>query len=289
MGTADGTVRVMPGDLVLIDGEAGPGHISVFDSGLLRGDGCFEAMRSYQGRLFAFSEHYQRLQASAAALGISVPDRARLQSWSQEVAADGGDCIVRVVLTRGGQIPGRETPPRCVVISHAVPAPSPGLALASIPAPWHPAGRPWELAGVKTISYAPNQAATRRAQAAGYDDAMLLSDEGLALEGPTFSIAWVLAGKIETPELGLGILDSITRRFLVGICAERDIALSEGRYHVSRLGGATEVLAFSTVKEVSAVRRLDGWTYPEGPVVITLRKAYRDTVQPSAPQLTTGR
>ncbi|HSL25240.1 MAG TPA: aminotransferase class IV, partial [Acidimicrobiia bacterium] len=216
------------GGLVLIDGEPGPGLISVFDGGLLRGDGCFEAIRSYRGRLFAWPEHLARLHLSAHALGIRVPDTHRLQSWAEEVAADGGDCIVRVVLTRGGEIPGRVTPPRCIVLSHPVSAPGPELSLASIPAPWHPAGRPWELSGVKTISYAPNQAATRRAAAAGCDDALLLSGEGIVLEGPTFSIAWVRAGSVETPGLDLGILDSITRRFLIEICAERGIRLAEG-------------------------------------------------------------
>jgi branched-subunit amino acid aminotransferase/4-amino-4-deoxychorismate lyase len=145
------------------------------------------------------------------------------------------------------------------------------------------------LSGVKTISYAPNQAATRRAVAAGCDDALLLSGEGIVLEGPTFSIAWVRAGSVETPGLDLGILDSITRRFLIEICVERGIRLAEGSFPRSRLAEATEVLALSTVKEVSAVRRLDDRSYPDGPMRVTLGDAYREMVQASAPQSTTGR
>ncbi len=142
--------------MVLIDGEPGDGTFSVFDDGLLRGDGCFEAVRSYNGRPFAWEEHYLRLTASAGALGIPVPAATDLDNWVGRVAEEGGDCIVRVVLTRGGTVPGHALPSRCIVMSHPVPMVPAGLSLFPVRAPWHPAGRPWELSGVKTLSYAPN-------------------------------------------------------------------------------------------------------------------------------------
>ena len=99
-------------------------------------------------------------------------------------------------------------------MSHPLPAPKAELSLLAVPAPWHPAGRAWELSGVKTISYAPNQAATRLAGEAGFDDALLLSDSGTILEGPTFSFAWIVGGVLETAGIDLGILDSITRQLI---------------------------------------------------------------------------
>lgn len=284
----------MPPDLVLIDGQSGDGRLSVFDDGLLRGDGCFEAIRSYDGRPFAMAEHYRRLTASAGALGISVPAATDLEDWIERVAAAGGDCIVRVVLTRGGTVPGHTFSSRCIVMSHPIPSPLTGLSLSPLTAPWHPAGRSWELSGVKTISYAPNQAASRLARASGYDDALLLSDSGTILEGPTFSFAWVVDGVLETAGLDLGILDSITRRLLIADAPVAGIEIVEGRFDVARLDVATEAMAISTVKQVAPVTRVGNWTFASGDVAGTLNAALSERArsgeaQANAPQFTTGR
>ena len=74
--------------------------------GFLRGDGCFEAIRSYDGRPFAWEEHYHRLTASAGALGHTGSPLSDLLGWVEEVAAAGGDCIVRVVAHKGKHRPG---------------------------------------------------------------------------------------------------------------------------------------------------------------------------------------
>lgn len=284
----------MTTDLVLIDGESGDGRLSVFDDGLLRGDGCFEAIRSYAGQPFAMGEHYRRLTASAGALGIPVPAESDLGDWVAKVAAAGGDCIVRVVLTRGGTVPGHALPSRCIVMSHPIPPVLPGLSLLPVPAPWHPSGRSWELSGVKTISYAPNQAATRLARQRGYDDALLVSDSGTILEGPTFSVAWVVDGVLETSGLDLGILDSITRRLIIADSPMLGVEVVEGRFDLNRLEAATEAMAISTVKQVASVAQVAAWTFDAGPVAATLNEALSNRArsseaQATAPQFTTGR
>lgn len=284
----------MSSDLVLIDGQSGDGRLSIFDDGLLRGDGCFEAIRSYSGRPFAMDEHYRRLSASAAALGISVPAATDLGEWVERVAAAGGDCIVRVVLTRGGTVPGHGSPSRCVVMSHPIPSAAHELSLLPVPAPWHPAGRPWELSGVKTISYAPNQAASRLARQSGYDDALLLSDSGAILEGPTFSFAWVVDGILETVGLELGILDSITRRLVIADSPIVGIEVVEGRFDLLRLDHASEAMAISTVKQVAPVGRVGDWTFAPGDIAARLNAALSNRAgsghaQATAPQFTTGR
>ena len=275
--------------LVLIDGEPGDGRIPVFDDGLLRGDGCFEAIRSYGGRPFALEQHLTRLAASAAALRIPLPPVTRIAGWVEVVAAAGGDCVVRIVLTRGTTVPGHQRPPRCIVISHPIPAPAAELTLLPVAAPWHPAGRAWELSGVKTISYAPNQAATRLAREAGFDDALLLSDSGTILEGPTFSFAWVVDGVLETAGVDLGILDSITRRWVIAESPAIGIKVIEGRFDIGRLTSATEAMAISTVKQVASVRAVGDWSYPIGEVAATLNDALSQRAQATAPQITTGR
>jgi branched-subunit amino acid aminotransferase/4-amino-4-deoxychorismate lyase len=266
---------------VLIDGIADDGALSVFDGAVLRGDGCFEAIRSYGGRPFAFDRHYERLLRSAAALGLDVPPRGDLGSWVRQAAAGEGDGIVRVVLTRGGTVPGHADPGRCVVLWHPLPVTPDVLRLFPVTAPWHPGGANWELAGVKTISYAPNQAASRHAVAEGFDDALLLSREGMILEGPTFSIAWVCDGVVETPELSLGILASVTVGIVSELCEQLGLKLSEGRYGLDRLESASEVMALSTVKEVVPVSAVGSAKFESGPITASLANAYRQAVQAS--------
>ncbi len=274
--------------LALIDGDPGQEALSIFDGAVLRGDGCFEAIRSYQGRPFAFAEHYARLSRSAAAMQIPVPSASVLSAWVEACAEDGGDCIVRVVLTRGGSVPGHDRPSRCVVLWHSLPNQPSLLYLHAIPAPWHPGGEEWELAGVKTISYAANQAATRRAHEVGADDALLVSRAGHILEGPTFSVAWMVAGELETPSLDLGILESITRAFVLDDCARLGIAVREGRFPLGRLMEADEVIALSTVKEVTPVGQVGSHVFIPGEVGERLVAAYQRRVQETPSHASTG-
>jgi branched-subunit amino acid aminotransferase/4-amino-4-deoxychorismate lyase len=171
---------------------------------------------------------------------------------------------------------------------HQLPTPIHDLSLATVAAPWHPGGEMWELAGVKTLSYAANQAATRLAQETGAHDALLISRAGEILEGPTFSVAWVREGVFETPSLDLGILESITRGFVLKGCRQVGVPVSEGRYLLDRLQGASEVMALSTVKEVMPVLAVDDLRFAPGPVALELTRFYRSLVQLTPSQTTTG-
>ena len=101
---------------------------------------------------------------------------------------------------------------------------------------------------------------------------------GLVLEGPTFSVAWVRDGVLETPALDLGILDSITRRVVLE-GARGEGGRGRGMFDLDRLLGADEALAFSTVKEVTPVTEVDDRNYPVGEVSIKLVEAFTARVQ----------
>ncbi|MDH3308936.1 MAG: aminotransferase class IV, partial [Acidimicrobiia bacterium] len=260
---------------VSVDGVRADNHaVSVFDWAFLRGDGCFEAIRSYQGRPFQVEAHVDRLARSASALRLELPDLHAVTSWIQGAAEASGDAVIRVVATRGGA-PWADAPPRVVVLGEPVPDVPESLVLAGVPAPWHPAGRQWDLAGAKTLSYAPNLSAARLAREGGAHDALLLADDGTILEGPTFSIAWVADGVIETPGLDLFILDSITRRVVLGLARELDVEVRQGSFNIARLGSSDEVFAMSTIKEVAPVGQVDDAVFEAGPVTRRLRKAFR--------------
>lgn len=263
---------------VLINGSPSEGTIPVTDSSVLRGDGCFEVLKAYGGRPFALDEHLDRLQGSATALGIDLPDRTSLEEWIEKTAAELVDGAVRVVVTRGSSVPGLDAPSNVIVFGHSSAGGDEPGSLYPLTAPWHAAGVDWDLAGAKVISYAPNMAASRRAQAEGFEDALLLSTDGVILEGPTFSVGWVVDGRLETPGLALGILDSITRRIVLEIAGDIGIEVSEGEWGLDRLESATEVSAWSTIREVQPVVAVGDRRWEPGPVTERLRAAFMDRI-----------
>jgi branched-subunit amino acid aminotransferase/4-amino-4-deoxychorismate lyase len=259
---------------VLVNGVEADGVVPVTDSSVLRGDGCFEVIRSYAGRPFALDEHIARLEASAGALDIPLPGRDELRQWIEQAAASCGDCVVRVVVTRGSAVPGTDGDPNVIVFGHRSGKSEGPATLLPVPAPWHAAGVDWELAGAKVLSYAPNMAATRRAVAEGFGDALLVTPEGVILEGPTFSVAWVVEGVLETPGLDLGILDSITRRVMLDMASELGLEFVEGTWDLGRLDHAQEAMALSTVREIQPVSAIGLRRFHEGPVTADLARLF---------------
>ena len=259
---------------VLINGEESVGTIPVTDSSVVRGDGCFEVMKLYDGRPFGLEEHLDRLQRSAAALGIELPPRAKIRDWVLTVSTDQGEGLVRVMVTRGSSVPGVDGRSNVIVFGHLGPIIAPSSRLFPVSAPWHAAGVDWDLAGAKILSYAPNLAASRRAREEGFDDALLTSRDGVVLEGPTFSIAWVVGGVLETPTLDLGILDSITRRVVLEEAERMGLEVVEGSWYLGRLAEASEVMALSTVREVQVVSEIGELSFDAGPVTSKLADAF---------------
>lgn len=266
---------------VWVNGALSDGRIEVTDSSVLRGDGCFEVMRAYDGEVFAAADHLDRLEKSARQLEISLPAREDILSWIEAAAAEEPNGAVRVVVTRGSAIPGEDQDPVVVVFAHRWSPGPEAVGLGPVRAPWHSAGEDWELSGAKVLSYAPNLSATRAARADGFDDALLVSTGGVILEGPTFSVGWVCDGVLETPALSLGILDSITRRHVLDLASGEGIVTVEGSWDLGRLEAADEVLAVSTIRQVQAVSRVGDLDYEPGPVTLRLSRSYAQLVSSS--------
>ena len=266
---------------VLIDGVPVPDDraaISVFDWGLQRGYGAFEVIRSYGGVAFRADAHLDRLAASAAALGMTLPPVDDLSAWVAGQAAEGGDCLIRVIATSGSRDPLFRSPPRVIVIIEPVPAVPPGYRVVPLAAPWAAGGVASELTGAKTLSYAPNIRATEEAMEAGFHDALLLSRDGHVLEGPTFSVAWFREGHMETSAMDLGILGSITRVAAIEAAGRLGMDVVEGRFPLERLLGADEVVALSTVKEVLAIVAVGDVVFPAGAQGERLAKEFHEVV-----------
>jgi branched-subunit amino acid aminotransferase/4-amino-4-deoxychorismate lyase len=210
------------------------------------GDGAFETIGVWGGRAFRVTDHLQRLCRSLGAIGLPVPDPAPIAA-DIDVVLDGigeVDAMLRVLVTGWGT--------RVVTLA-SQPVRPPTRYLVPAPAPWiRPLGT-YGPAGAKTMSVAPNMAATRAARAVGADDALLIANEGWVLEGPTFAVLWVADGVLRTPAVDLGIIDSVTRRTLLELA---EVPVEEGRWALDDLAGASEIMLSSSLRDVEAVRRL---------------------------------
>lgn len=252
--------------LAWIDGRVTPladAALPLATEGLLRGDGAFETVGVWDGQPFRLESHLERLVGSLRALALPPADTGRLR----EAVADllerfgSGDGMLRVTVLAGGTH----------VVTVASQPVRPDIAvLSSRPAPWiRPLGS-FGPAGAKSLSYAPNMAALRAAQAAGADDALLVSLEGWVLEGTTFAVLWVREGVLRTPSVELGIIDSISRAALLEAARSEGLTVEEGRWPLEELAQASEVLVCSSVRPCTAIRRLDHWTY-DGPSPVCAR------------------
>jgi branched-chain amino acid aminotransferase len=230
--------------------------VDATDPGLLRGDGAFEVVRLYGGRPFALEEHLERLGRSCA--GLRLPcDLAAVRADAQTVleAAGPADGVLRLVLTRGG---------RRLAFVEPLPERPPTVRLASV------TFAPTRLMdGIKSLSYAGNMLATRLAAEQGADEALLVTPHGRALEAPTSSLFVAFDERtLVTPPLDDHILDSITRRAVLGLvaCEERPVALDD-------LRGAREAFLASTTREVQPVAAIDGRALPAAPGPLTAAAA----------------
>ena len=262
----------------LVNGEPVPlvsATLALSDDGAVRGDGAFETLGVWSGRIFRLDAHLDRLAASLAALSLPPPDLGQLRAEAGRlVEGVDGDAAMRVYCTASGTR---------VLTMAPQPVRTAPRRLVLQPAPWiRPLGT-WGPAGAKTMSYAPNMAASRAAVAAGGDDALLVSLEGLVLEGPTFAVLWVLAGVLQAPEMALGIVDSVSRRTLLQLAHEQGLDCEAVRATPSDLAGASEVLICSSVRDVLAMARVGNVHLPAATPVRDMLSAALDRIRRAGP------
>jgi branched-chain amino acid aminotransferase len=242
----------LPGDCVL-DGRVVPvaeAAVPATDEGLLRGDGAFEVVRLYAGRPFALDDHLRRMARSCETLMLEADlSGVRDDALAAAGIADGADLLLRLVVTRGGHR---------IALLEAMPDHGDSVRLSvetHLPTPL--------LRAAKSLSYAANMLAARRAVERGYEDALLVTPDGRVLEITRSSFFWVEDGRILTPPLGDDeILDSITRR-----CVIEETGVEERAVTLDELGDAAEVFTAGTSFEVLPITEIEGvGSFEAGPV-----------------------
>jgi branched-chain amino acid aminotransferase len=250
--------------------DAAEATVSVFDHGLVTGDGVFESVAIRNGRPFALSRHLDRLQASAAAIGLSLPPVEELERAArfvlEEARCPSGK--IRITVTGGpaglGSARGKAGPTLIVACEAA--APPVGLAVVVV-APW-PKNERGALAGAKTISYAENVVALAYANEHGATEALWRNAAGNVCEGTGTNIFLGIGGDLFTPPLSAGCLAGVTRGLVLELtgAAERDL---QG----DRLAEVDEAFLTSTTRGVQPIGRLDGRELPNAPGPLTLKAA----------------
>ena len=251
--------------------------LSAFDMGLTRGDGCFDAMRIEVGddgsvHVDHLDAHLDRLVRSARALELPPVD---VDAWRGLVAeALGawrrpGEAVLRVLLSRGSEWSPDHTPTGVLTIA---PLPESSRAQRSgISVVTLSLGRSaefggatgWLLGGVKTLSYAVNMAAAREAARRGADDALFVSSEGLALEGPRSALIWrdgevLVSTRIE----GTGILASVSQASIFVEAARDGVDTCHDLIEATRLPATDGAWLVSSGRLVAPILTLDGVALP---------------------------
>ena len=265
--------------------------VSVFDHGLLYGDGVFEGIRLYSGNIFRLDEHLERLEYSAKAIMLKLPlDRAQLTWATCETCRQNGlaDAYIRLVVTRGvgdlGLAPWLCPKPSLFIIASKISLyPKEhydnGLAIVTVPTRRiNPAALP---PTIKSLNYMNNILGKIEAKQFGALEAIMLNDQGYVAECTADNVFIVHKGEIITPAASQGALNGITRSAVIDIGRDLGVPVREADMTRYDVWCADECFLTGSGAEVIPVVKLDGreiGTGRPGPITQRVLAAFRQRV-----------
>jgi len=269
-------------ELVYINGKFVPkeeASISIYDHGFLYGDGVFEGIRAYNGRVFRLDEHIDRLYDSAKAISLQIPlTKEEMKEIILETLRKNRlkDAYIRPIVTRGigdlGLDPRKCSNPTVIVITQQWGAMygnlyEKGLSAITVCIRRNP---PESLPpNIKSLNYLNNVLAKIEANVKGGDEAIFLDVRGNISEGSGDNIFIVKRGEIITPPT-LNNLRGITREVAIEIVHKLNIPLYEAQLGLFDLYTADEVFVTGTAAEIAPIVKIDGRIIGDGkPGIIT--------------------
>ena len=261
--------------------------VSVFDHGLLYGDGVFEGIRVYAGRIFRLAEHIDRLYDSARAIWLTVPmPRDEMITVTEEAVRRSGlaEAYVRHIVTRGvgvlGLDPRKCAKPSVIIIVDGIrmwPAElyDRGLRVitAATPIPQRESLSP----RVKSLNYLAHILARIEGINAGADEVLMLDSAGHVAEGSGENIFVVKEGQIRTPPAHAGILKGVTRDAVLELAGQAGYEVREEVLNRYDIYTADEAFFTGTAAEIIGIRELDGRMIgagQRGPVTAELARRF---------------
>ncbi|MEM2393972.1 MAG: branched-chain-amino-acid transaminase [Candidatus Bathyarchaeia archaeon] len=263
--------------LVYIDGEYYPksqAKISVFDHGLLYGDGVFEGIRAYKGVVFKLKEHIDRLYNSAKAIMLNIPlTKEEMMNAVLETLRKNGlrDAYVRLVVTRGvgdlGLDPRKCPKPTVIIIADTIKLYSKEEKERGIKAliVWV-RRNPVDTASheIKSLNYLNSILGKIEANIAGFDEAICLDKNGHISEGVGENLFIVKNGKIITPPPSTGLLTGITREVIIRLAEKLGFLVIERNITPTELFTADEAFFTGTAAEVTPIAQVNGRIIGDG-------------------------
>jgi len=263
--------------IIYKDGEYLPEEqatVSVFDHGLLYGDGVFEGLRAYHGRVFKLHEHLVRLYESAKTIGMEVPmtmpemQEMVLETFRRNQLRSG---YGRLVITRGKGDLGLD-PRKCAVPTIFFIAASitlypdefyeNGLKLITVSTRRNAADT--VNARVKSLNYLNNIYAKMEANLAGVPEAIMLNNGGYVAEATGDNVFIVKRGVLITPPTHMGILEGVTRNTVMDMARDMGIPVQENVFSLHDLYNADECFLTGTAAEVIPTVNVDGRIIGDG-------------------------
>ena len=271
--------------LIYIDGEFLPkaeAKVSVFDHGLLYGDGVFEGIRSYNGRVFKLDEHLERLYDSAKSIMLQIP--IPIETMKETVLETLRrnhltEAYIRLIVTRGvgdlGLDPDKCPKPSIIIIADKIvlyPQKfyEDGLEIvtASVRRNYAEAINP----RIKSLNYLNNILAKIEGKQAGAEEVLMLNVEGYVVECSGDNIFWIKNEILVTPPVHMGILEGVTRNSVINLARDAGIHVEERVFTRHDLYIADECFLTGTAAEVIPVVKIDRRAIGDGqPGKITQR------------------
>lgn len=274
----------------LVDKE--DAKVSVYDHGLLYGDGVFEGIRMYAGKLFRVEQHLRRLYDSAKAIRLSIPitQEQFLASIRETVKAnDFNDCYIRACVTRGvgslGIDPNKCKNPSVFIIADSIqvyPKEMYEKGMAVITSSII-RNHPQALSPrIKSLNYLNNILARLEANDAGVAEAIMLNHVGNVAECTADNVFIVRDGQVRTPTIVDGVLEGVTRQTIIDLCGRMNIPCAERSIQAYDLYTADECFLTGTGAEVVPVTKIDGRVIgagEPGPITRRLIEAFHKYVR----------
>lgn len=239
-----------------------------FDRGLYFGDGVYEVLRSYNGRIFALDEHMERFARSLAAIRIANIDigvvRGRVERAFREAGLPNAKIYFHV--TRGSAVrnhtwPADLKPNFFLTVSEVVDNPEEkarGIAVCT-----HPDLR-WKRCDIKSLNLLPNILARQEAADKGCNEAILVDEAGLITEGAGSAFFAIVADALVTAPLTANVLPSVTRRFVTKAATNISLPIDERCLTPAQAAAADELFIAVTTKDIVPVVRFDGAVIGDG-------------------------
>ena len=239
------------------------------DRGLFFGDGVYEVMRSYNGRLFAFDDHMERFARSLKAIEITNVDLMDVRRKVVECFEKAGikpDARVYFHVTRGSgsrsHAPGAEMKPNFFLTVQPLPDAASqktnGIKVCTYP------DQRWKRCDIKSLNLLPNVLATMEAKRRGCEEAILVDDGGFITEGSSSAFFGIVDGKLRTTPLGPNILPSVTRKYIFMCAKAVGLPIEERSLTPAEAREAKELIMGVTTRDVVPIVEFDGVKIGDG-------------------------